>query len=122
MEQSRIYNIAQVETNCHTSVSNGVETLVKKPLYISKKVDKEQACVGDILTYTVSIRNSSLVDETQVLFSDKFEGHVIYVNESFLVNGQSQIPAIEDHTLYYMIPLIEAMSTVDIVFQVRITG
>lgn len=122
MDRSRVCNIAQVETSCHTSVSNGVETLVKRPLHICKKVDKDQACVGDILTYTITIQNSSLVNETQVVFTDQLDQDVEYVNGSFYVNGQAQTPAIDNRILYYVIPSIEPMSTVEIVFQVRIVG
>lgn len=55
MKRSRVCNTAQVKTSCHTSISNDVETLVKKPLHICKKVDKEEACQGETLTYTISI-------------------------------------------------------------------
>ena len=58
MKRSRVCNTAQVKTSCHTSVSNDVETLVKKPLHICKKVDKEEACQGETLTYTIKIKNS----------------------------------------------------------------
>lgn len=121
MKRSRVCNTAQVKTSCHTSVSNDVETLVKKPLHICKKVDKEEACQGETLTYTIKIKNPSLVKETQVVFSDYMVENVEYVEDSFYVNGHEQTPAIDNHTLYYVIPSIDPMSTVEIVFQVRIT-
>ena len=120
MECSRVYNIAQVDTGCHISVSNGVETAIKKPLQITKTVDKEKACTGEMLTYNIFIQNTSLVEETQVVFSDELDENVVYVNESFTVNGQAQTPALDNRTLYYVISTIEPMSSVEIVFQVRI--
>ena len=43
-------------------------------------------------------------------------------NESFYCQWAStNTPALDNRTLYYVIPTIEPMSTVEIVFQVRIT-
>lgn len=120
MKKNCVNNKAQVETTCHTSTSNCVETYLKKPLCICKSVDKKEACTGEVLTYKVIIKNPSLVKETQVVFTDQMDENVEYVYDSFRVNGENQTPAIDNHTLYYIIPYIDAMSTVKIVFQVRI--
>ena len=60
------------------------------------------------------------MEETQVVFSDELDENVVYVNESFTVNGQAQTPALDNRTLYYVISTIEPMSSVEIIFQVRI--
>lgn len=122
MEKNCVHNKAQVETTCHTSTSNCVETYLKKPLCICKFVDKKEACRRDILTYTILIKNASLVKETQVVFTDQMDDNVEYIDDSFRVNGENQTPALDNHTLYYIIPSIDAMSTIEIIFQVRITA
>ena len=53
MAINRIENTAQIISDCLVIDSNTVETIVRIPPTIYKEVDKCEACVGDILTYTI---------------------------------------------------------------------
>lgn len=122
MVVSRIENKAQVIADCNEVTSNTVETFVKMPPVVFKDVDKSEACIGDILNYSVTIRNDSMREMTNVIFSDTIPTGTIYVPDSFEFNGVVQSPIIDQDTIYYTISSIEALRTVIITFQVKVTA
>ena len=71
MAINRIENTAQIISDCLVIDSNTVETIVRIPPTIYKEVDKCEACVGDILTYTITIRNNSLCPLKNIVFNDR---------------------------------------------------
>ena len=110
MAINRIENTAQIISDCLVIDSNTVETIVRIPPTIYKEVDKCEACVGDILTYTITIRNNSLCPLKNIVFNDR-----IPYGTDYILNT-----SIDDYTLYYTIPTIEPMGTVVIRFQVQV--
>lgn len=120
MAVNRIENTAQIITDCAAIDSNTVETIVRIPPRIYKEVDKCEACIGDILTYTITIKNNSLCTMTNVVFNDRIPCGTDYILDTFEVNDVAEVPSIDDYILYYTIPCIEAMSRVVIRFQVQV--
>ena len=120
MAINRIENTAQIISDCLVIDRNTVETIVRIPPTIYKEVDKCEACVGDILTYTITIRNNSLCPLKNIVFNDRIPYGTDYILNTFEVDDVPQVPSIDDYTLYYTIPTIEPMGTVVIRFQVQV--
>ncbi|MGL4655755.1 MAG: DUF7507 domain-containing protein, partial [Sarcina sp.] len=58
-----------------------------------KFVDKSSANIGDILTYTIRVRNSGNTDAINVVFKDTVPDGVEFVNNSVTVNGNGVLGA-----------------------------
>ncbi|MBU3101616.1 MULTISPECIES: DUF11 domain-containing protein [Clostridium] len=56
---------------CNTIFSNVVKTVIIEKLVVSvKKVDKPTACIFDILTYTICLKNKSMYYVSNIFFQD----------------------------------------------------
>lgn len=119
---NNIQNIASVVYEGETINSQPVNTLLQIAPTIEKEVDKLQAKIGDILTYTVTITNESLLLIENLTFLDTIADGAQYVENSFEVNGEPQTPTFNEGTLEYVIPQLESQGTVTITFQVEVIG
>ncbi|MGL4849138.1 MAG: DUF7507 domain-containing protein, partial [Clostridium sp.] len=80
------------ESNLVTTKVN-VATISPNNGDLVKFVDKAAANIGDILTYTIRIRNSGNTDAINVVFKDTIPDGVQLVNNSIAVNGNVVVGA-----------------------------
>ena len=72
--------------NCN---SNTVNTKINSAnlINITKIVDKDFAKIGDVLTYTISFRNTGNTSVVNLIFKDTIPNDTTFVLNSFTVNG-----------------------------------
>ncbi|MGL6105708.1 hypothetical protein [Romboutsia sp.] len=75
-----------------SAVSNIVDTKVNlaKIENPTKSVDKEVATIGDVLTYTITFKNTGNTDANNTIFKDTIPQGTEFVPNSFTVNGVVQ--------------------------------
>lgn len=72
---------------CNTIFSNIVKTVIIEKLVVAvKKVDKPIACIFDILTYTITIKNKSMHYAANIFFQDIVPKGVQFICGSVKVN------------------------------------
>lgn len=90
---------------------------------IVKTVDLSIAKIGDIVTYTVVISNTSLVQLTNIPFVDILPAGCTYKEGTFTKDGVAATPTISGQTLSYTIPSISILpGLVTLRFSVTVTG
>lgn len=85
---------------------------------IEKEVDKIDAVVGDILTYTFTISNDSLIDVTNCHFKDFLSEEVQFVPNSVEIDGESK-PG-EDPTKTIVLDRLSIEGPIIITFKVEV--
>ena len=101
--------------------SNIVSTTISAVVLSSSKiVNKSYANVGDILTYTIPIKNNGNISASNILFIDTIPNGTILVANSFkqdstLISGSPNAPGVT------LPNIISPLSTTTISFQVQIT-
>ncbi|MGY1423885.1 hypothetical protein, partial [Bacillus cereus] len=74
-----------------TSTSNAVSVQINIAIIsISKSVDKSVAATGDILTYTLTLRNIGSVPALNVQVTDQIPVSATFVDHSVIINGIPQ--------------------------------
>lgn len=119
---NQINNQANILFNGNPIVSEFVGTLIQLPPTIVKAVDKPVAKINDILTYTITIVNTSLVELTNIIFNDNLQVGGQYVVDSFKVNSAVAVPTLTNNLLTYTIPTIAVATPTIITFQVKVIG
>jgi len=72
---------------CNTIISNIVKTVIIEKLVVAvKNVDKPTACIFDILTYTITIKNKSLYYAPNIFFQDIVQKGCQFICGSVKVN------------------------------------
>lgn len=73
-----------------TAVSNLIRIGIKNPcLQVEKTVDKSLAILGDTITYTINILNCGDTEAQNVVFQDILSSAVIFLADSFEIDGRS---------------------------------
>lgn len=119
---NQINNQANIIFNGNPIVSEFVGTLLQLPPTIIKAVDKAVANINDILTYTITITNTSLVELANIVFNDNLAVGGQYVTNSFKVNTVAATPTLTNNLLSYTIPTIAVLTPTIITFQVKVIG
>lgn len=119
---NRLENTASVVYSGASIAAPPVSTLLLLPPTVTMTVDQLSASIGDTLTYTVVISNISLVAITDLPFTDALPQGSLYLSDSFTINGSPAAPTVTGNSLTYTIPLIPAMETATLTFQVLIQG
>jgi uncharacterized repeat protein (TIGR01451 family) len=101
--------------NC---VSASVQEFEKADLQAVKTVDKAYAEVGDVVTYTVNIANSGVLDATNILFQDIIPIGTSFVTDSVIVNTVSA-PGVDPNTGFAIPDIIPTGSDI-VTFQVTV--
>ncbi len=77
-------------------------TLLYTPnVIMSKTVDKPIAYPGDVLTYTISVRNSGVETATNAIINDQLPPELTYVPGSIKINGVAQTDTPNNDQGYY---------------------
>jgi uncharacterized repeat protein (TIGR01451 family) len=105
-----------VSETSNSTNSKAVEVKVD----LIKSVNVDIAKVGDILTYTVNIRNTGTITAQNLLFTDIPPTGTTFIANSVLINGMPFIGA--DPSVGINIGNIPAGVTIPIVFQVEVTS
>ncbi len=84
--------VRNMSTNNLIGESNTVYLEILNPqLNIIRKVDKENICVGDIITYTIIIENIGDIEigsnNIPLVFFDKLCENVDFISDSLMING-----------------------------------
>lgn len=119
---NQINNQANIIFNGNPIISEFASTLLQLPPTILKTVDKAIASINDILTYTITIANTSLVELKNIVFNDTLAMGGQYVENSFTVNSVVTAPTITNNVLTYTIPTIAVGIPTIITFQVKVIG
>ena len=122
---NKLDNTASVTYGGNPINSNSVSTILLLAPTVLKAVDKLTASIGDTLTYTVTITNTSLNALTNLPFTDTLPAGSTYVTGSFTVNGAAATPTLTNNTLTYTIPNIPSAATLGaavLQFQVKVVG
>lgn len=119
---NKLDNTASVTYGGSPVNSNTVSTLLLLAPTVLKAVDKLTASIGDTLTYTVTVTNTSLSALTNLPFTDVLPAGSTFVSGSFTVNGAAATPTLTNNTLTYTIPSIAAVGTAVIQFQAKVVG
>ncbi|MGL4450093.1 MAG: hypothetical protein ACRCTZ_02740 [Sarcina sp.] len=85
---------------------------------LTKSVDKAYADIGDVLTYTIDIKNDGNVDATNVIFTDPIPSGTTLIADSFSINGNPQIGVTPNAGTN--IGTVQAGATVQITFKVTV--
>ncbi|MCR8842657.1 DUF11 domain-containing protein [Paenibacillus sp. SC116] len=83
--------IARIATRQDTYLVSGygVQIDANSPIVkMTKSSDKKQAVVGEIITYTLEVKNDGYVDATNVIFKDHLDSELEYVPDSLRVRGE----------------------------------
>ena len=75
-------------------------------LTIEKEADCNMAVIGGTICYTVTIKNNSDI-ELETIFRDPLASNLVYVQDSFTVDGEPQTPTYDaaSHVLSYPLTL-----------------
>lgn len=85
---------------------------------VLKEVDKTDAAVGDILTYTITISNDSLIDVTNCRIKDFLSEEVKFVPDSVTIDGETK-PG-EDPRNFILFDRVSIEGPTIITFQVEV--
>ncbi|MGL5822696.1 MAG: DUF7507 domain-containing protein [Sarcina sp.] len=112
---------AQPNAGAGTAQSNiaPLNTGIARTL-LTKTVDKAYADIGDVLTYTIDVKNDGNVDATNVIFTDPIPGGTTLVADSFSINGNPQIGVTPNAGTN--IGIVKAGETVQITFKVTVNS
>ncbi|WP_419892328.1 DUF7507 domain-containing protein [Paenibacillus xylanexedens] len=100
---------------------NGLQIDINLPaLNAVKSADIPDAVVGDVVTYSIVISNSSLVDATNVMFFDNVPAGSSFVTDSITINGVPQPGA--DPITGVPIGALNSGTSVTVTFQVLVTS
>ncbi|MCK6075094.1 beta strand repeat-containing protein [Paenibacillus silvae] len=86
----------------------------------TKTASEEDAIVGDIITYSVLVENTSASNATDIVVFDNVPGGSSFIPDSVTINGVSQ-PGTEPITGIFVGPLPAGTSVV-VTFQVQVTS
>lgn len=109
--------------NCevHHVESNKVTIpVIKISICAQKKSDKNSVCIGEIITYTISLKNNGNIDINDVVFYDCLSDNVELLPGSIIIDLIEKNVKSLDEGLY--IGTIEPNSSVIIIFKVRVTS
>lgn len=123
MEISQTNAIACFKTDIDGFVLSGfgLQIDVNSPdIKMYKQVDKEVALVGDVLTYTIMIENSGLVEAQNSIFKDILPDELEFVEDSLIIDGVEKLA--EDPTRGVHIGSVTIEGPVEIVFQAKVTA
>lgn len=99
--------------------TNSVSTIVNKAIIeLTKKVNKDYADFGGIITYTVDVKNTGNVDATNVIVKDSIPSGTTFVAGSVLVGGVS-MPSASPVT-GITVPLVIPGQTISVSFSVQV--
>ncbi len=112
---------AGITLNGSTS-SNSVSTFIYGAPSIpnTKVASKSFANVGDIITYTINLRNSGSASANNVLFIDTIPNDTTFVTNSLTLNGVTQTGISPAPPTGFSIPSIGVNSSATITFQVKV--
>jgi len=92
-------------------------------LSIAKQANKKVATAGDIITYTINIKNlSSTLNATNVVITDTLPAGFKYASGSTLVDGQGAAEPIGTRTLTWNLGTLNAQATKRLSYRVRVTS
>ncbi|MBN1040394.1 DUF11 domain-containing protein, partial [Clostridium botulinum] len=86
-----------------------------------KAVDNKNAQVGDILTYTIGLKNTGNVTADNVVFTDTIPGSTSFVTNSVTLNGVTQTGASPAPPTGINVGNIGPGTATTVVFQVKVT-
>ncbi|MGL5648360.1 MAG: isopeptide-forming domain-containing fimbrial protein [Clostridium sp.] len=112
---------AQPNAGGGTSESNiaPLNTGIARTL-LTKSVDKAYADVGDVLTYTIDVKNDGNVDAKNIILTDVIPNGTTLVPDSFSINGVPQIGVTPNAGTN--IGTVQAGTTVQIIFKVTVNS
>lgn len=90
MHHSQTEAIARIATAQDTYLVSGygVQIDANSPIVkMNKSGDKKQAVVGEIVTYTLEVKNDGYVDATNVIFQDYLDPELEYLPDSLRIRG-----------------------------------
>ncbi|GGI46601.1 hypothetical protein GCM10008018_17910 [Paenibacillus marchantiophytorum] len=101
--------------------SNAIQVAINMPaITVIKNSDHAEAIVGDTITYTVDVENTSLSDATSVMFFDNIPDGSTFIMNSVTVDGIAQPDS--DPTTGVFLNVIAANTMVTVTFQVEVTS
>jgi large repetitive protein len=86
--------------------------LTRAPLLVSKTSTRRSANIGDLIPYTITVRNAEATQRGAVDVVDILPPGLRYVSGSALVNGVAAEPQVNDRELRWMRQTIPANTTV----------
>ena len=86
--------------------------LTRPPLVVSKTSVKRTANIGDLIPYTITVRNAEAIQRAPVDVIDILPPGLKYVTGTALVNGVAAEPQVNDRELRWLRQTIPANSTV----------
>ncbi|MED3035628.1 cell surface protein [Bacillus thuringiensis] len=102
-----------------TITSNPAFTQISDANVLSlKAVNAQQATIGDILTYTITLENTGNIQATNLIFSDTISEGTTFVDNSFTLNGTAILGA--NPNAGVTLPNLAANATHLISFQILI--
>ncbi|MGL4848101.1 MAG: DUF7507 domain-containing protein, partial [Clostridium sp.] len=110
-------------TNSQNNLTNIVQTTISQANIrpedggLTKTVDKSEADVGDVLTYTIVLKNTGNIAATNVMVSDTIPNDTSYVASSLKVNGVANAGNIQTGI---NVGTINPNAVVTVVFQVHV--
>ncbi|TVX93229.1 DUF11 domain-containing protein [Paenibacillus agilis] len=114
--------IARIATRQDTYLVSGygVQIDANSPIVkMNKSSDKKQAVVGEIVTYTLEVKNDGYVDATNVIFKDHLDPELEYVVDSLRIRGVASPD--QDIANGVNIGTLAVGETVIITYQAKIT-
>lgn len=116
------YNYLEGTSTVHEEFStNTVQTYVAAgSLSVTKSVDKTYAAIGDLINYTVVVKNTGSVNASSLNFSDIIASGATFSKGSVAVNGVSQPAA--DPNSGFVIPDLVPNASNTITFTVSVTS
>ncbi|MGL4850427.1 MAG: DUF7507 domain-containing protein [Clostridium sp.] len=112
LSQSRRYRSNTVTTNILSAI------IINEDGGLVKRVDSKFAAVGDIVTYTVDLKNTGNTDAENVTINDVAPEGTEFVENSFIVDGSTKIGV--NPADGYNLGKIVAGGTVTVEFKVKV--
>ena len=91
-------------------------------LEIAKTVNRSTAGVGDVLTYTITVRNLGAVGATTTNVQDLLPAGFVYQPGTALVNGTAVEPVVSGRRVTWVGVVVPASSSIAITLDVRLSG
>ena len=88
------------------------------PLSVQKLVNKSQAQLGEVLTYTVTLTNSGTVTASNIIVDDMVTAKAVYLPNSATLSAGSFTPGFPSHT--WAIASLPASGTATLVFSASV--
>lgn len=100
-------------------LENDIKPFATGPLTMNKVVDKADAVVGDVLTYTITISNpaNSGITTSEITFQDTIPAGTQLIPGTLLVNGA---PSTEDMEAGFLLPSLAPGESHQVVFRVLV--